>query len=74
MKLTTAKKRIKKLGGKNNTLIIKNKKLTIIEKFDEIDAIMVENLQKENPFNESGKRPFMFNYYRTLNHALNAMK
>jgi len=72
MKLTTAKKRIKKLGGKNGSLTIASKKLTIIEKFDEIDTFMVENLDKQNTFN-TGNKPFVFNYYRTLNHALNAM-
>jgi hypothetical protein len=74
MKLSTAQKRIEKLGAKNNVLTINNKRLTILVKRGEIDTIMVENLEKENPFNTTGDRPFLFNYYRTLNHALNAMK
>jgi hypothetical protein len=72
MKLSTAQKRIEKLGAKNNSLTIGNKRLTLLVKRDEIDTIMVENLEKENLFN-TGSRPFIFNYYRTLNHALNAM-
>ncbi len=74
MKLTTAQKTIEKLGGNNNTLTIGNKRLTILVKRDEIDTIMVEDLTKKNPFNTTGNRPFLFNYYRTLNTALNNIK
>jgi hypothetical protein len=72
MKFITAQKTINKLGAENNQLTIGNKKLTITEKHGELDDIMVEQLDTVNPFNK-GTKPHLFNYYRTLQVALQYM-
>lgn len=72
MKFETAQNKINKLGAVNNVLTVGNKRLTITEKRGELDNIMIEFLDTENPFN-SGTKPNKYHYFRTLSIALEYM-